>query len=156
MNGITVRRELPITQIFLQNVFIFFPVTFLCPYTQCEQEQCRKENNRRVCGFPKNYSLCWSASDGSAILVSEGKGWCIFFSLGLDYFYRIFVWNFWKWEIMCSCLFSFSQARAVHLRTAFKLDTDSLINVLPRSLGRWAAPCKIHGDSGANFVGRAA
>ncbi|XP_070547615.1 uncharacterized protein [Ptychodera flava] len=51
------------------------------------------------------------------------------------------------------CLFTCLGTRAVHLKIAFGLDTDSFLNAFYRMTNRRGLPCEMMSDNGGNFVG---
>jgi hypothetical protein len=51
------------------------------------------------------------------------------------------------------CVFTCMATRAIHLKVAFGLDTDSFLNALARFTSRRGTPTKITSDNGMNFVG---
>ena len=51
------------------------------------------------------------------------------------------------------CLFTCLATRAVHLKMAYSLDTDSFINAFTRLVSRRGTPSYVLSDNGTNFVG---
>ena len=51
------------------------------------------------------------------------------------------------------CLFTCLQTRAIHLETAWAVDTDSFLNAIARFTSRRMVPKEIISDNGKDFVG---
>lgn len=51
------------------------------------------------------------------------------------------------------CLFTCLQTRAIHLETAWALDTNSFLNTIARFTSRGRVPKEIISDNGKDFVG---
>jgi chloramphenicol 3-O-phosphotransferase len=76
-----------------------------------------------------------------------------FFHVGVDYFGPLTVKRLRKTEKRYGCLFTCLVTRAVHIKIAYTLDTDSYIMALRRMISRRGKPQRILSDNGTNFVG---
>ena len=52
------------------------------------------------------------------------------------------------------CVFTCLSVRTVHLKMAWRLDTDAFLNAFTRFISRRGVPKEVVGDNGTNFVGR--
>ena len=76
-----------------------------------------------------------------------------FTNVGVDFFGPILVQRGRGREKRYGCLFTCLTTRAVHLKVADGLGTDSFMNCLYRFMSRRGEPSLIRSDNGTNFVG---
>ena len=77
----------------------------------------------------------------------------VFTNVGVDYFGPFKVKIGRRNEKRWCCLFTCLSVRAVHIEIVPKLDTDSCLNAIMRSIARRGEPVKMISDNGTNFVG---